>query len=64
VQENIKVVSGEETPMWRKMALFLIPLMLSNALQSIGQLIGTIVVGRWLGVNALAAISAFFRFSS
>nr|NNM89758.1 MATE family efflux transporter [Bacilli bacterium] len=46
--------------MWRKMALFLIPLMLSNALQSIGQLIGTIVVGRWLGVNALAAISAFF----
>ncbi len=60
MQDTVKVVSGEETPMWRKMALFLIPLMLSNALQSIGQLIGTIVVGRWLGVNALAAISAFF----
>lgn len=42
------------------MAMFLIPLMLSNALQSVGQLIGTIVVGRWIGVNALAAISAFF----
>lgn len=42
------------------MAMFLIPLMLSNALQSVGQLIGTVVVGRWIGVNALAAISAFF----
>ncbi len=47
-------------PMWQTMAVFLIPLMLSNALQSVGQLIGSIVVGRWIGVNALAAISAFF----
>ncbi len=46
--------------MWQTMAVFLIPLMLSNALQSVGQLIGSIVVGRWIGVNALAAISAFF----
>jgi putative MATE family efflux protein len=46
--------------MWRTMFMFLIPLILSNALQSIGQLIGSIVVGRWLGVDALAAISAFF----
>ncbi len=44
----------------RSMFIFLIPLILSNALQSIGQLGGSIVVGRWLGVNALAAISAFF----
>lgn len=49
-----------QKPMWQKMSMFLIPLMLSNALQSVGQLIGTIVVGRWIGVNALAAISAFF----
>lgn len=47
-------------PVWRAMLIFLVPLMLSNALQSIGQLAGSIVVGRWLGVNALAAISAFF----
>lgn len=47
-------------PIWRAMLLFLIPLILSNVLQSIGQLFGMIIVGRWLGVNALAAISAFF----
>ena len=45
---------------WRTMLIFLVPIMLSNGLQSIGQLIGSIIVGRWLGVNALAAISAFF----
>ncbi|CAH0119290.1 Multidrug export protein MepA [Paenibacillus sp. CECT 9249] len=42
------------------MIMFLIPLLLSNVLQSIGQLVGSIVVGRYLGVDALAAISAFF----
>ncbi|QED50212.1 MATE family efflux transporter [Cytobacillus dafuensis] len=42
------------------MLLFLIPLLLSNILQSIGQLFGMVIVGRWLGVNELAAISAFF----
>ncbi len=51
---------AEHQPVWRKMLLFLVPIMLSNALQSIGQLVGSIVVGRWLGVNDLAAISAFF----
>lgn len=49
-----------EPPLWRSMFTFLIPLILSNALQSIGQLVGTVVVGRWLGVDALGAISAFF----
>jgi putative MATE family efflux protein len=44
----------------RSMILFLIPMILSNILQSIGQLAGSIIVGRWLGVDALAAISAFF----
>lgn len=47
-------------PVWRAMLVFLIPLILSNGLQSVGQLVGSIVVGRWLGVDALAAISAFF----
>lgn len=47
-------------PVWKVMFIFLIPLILSNALQSVGQLAGSIVVGRWLGVDALAAISAFF----
>ena len=60
VQEIDQRATGRQKPIWRVMAVFLIPLMLSNALQSVGQLLGTIVVGRWLGVNALAAISAFF----
>ncbi|MED0675926.1 MATE family efflux transporter [Aneurinibacillus thermoaerophilus] len=47
-------------PVWYSMFMFLIPLIISNALQSIGQLAGSVVVGRWLGVDALAAISAFF----
>lgn len=42
------------------MSMFLVPLLLSNVLQSVGQLFGMVVVGRWLGVNDLAAISAFF----
>jgi len=50
----------DNQPVWRPMLVFLIPLILSNALQSVGQLAGSIVVGRWLGVDALAAISAFF----
>lgn len=51
----------EETHRLRtSMFMFLLPLILSNALQSIGQLAGSIIVGRWLGVEALAAISAFF----
>lgn len=48
------------TPLWKTMLLFLIPLMISNALQSIGQLVGSILLGRWIGVEALAAVSAFF----
>ncbi|MDM5154294.1 MATE family efflux transporter [Bacillus sp. DX1.1] len=50
----------ESKPIWRSMSMFLIPLLLSNILQSVGQLFGMVVVGRWLGINALAAISAFF----
>ncbi|GIO32481.1 MATE family efflux transporter [Paenibacillus albilobatus] len=49
-----------QSGVYRAMIAFLIPLILSNALQSVGQLVGTIVVGRWIGVDALAAISAFF----
>ncbi|HJV45866.1 MAG TPA: MATE family efflux transporter [Bacillota bacterium] len=49
-----------QQPLWKTMVTFLIPLILSNALQSIGQLAGSIIVGRWLGVDALAAISSFF----
>jgi putative MATE family efflux protein len=51
---------GTTAPIWRTMFVFLIPLILSNALQSIGQFVSSVIVGRWLGVDALAAISSFF----
>ncbi|GLC89615.1 MATE family efflux transporter [Lysinibacillus piscis] len=41
---------------------FLIPVMLANVLQSLGQVAAMFIVGRNLGVDALAAISAFFPF--
>lgn len=41
---------------------FLVPVMLANVLQSLGQVFGMFIVGRNLGVDALAAISAFFPF--
>ncbi|WP_148212056.1 MATE family efflux transporter [Thermobaculum terrenum] len=42
------------------MLSFLLPLILGNALQSVGQLAGSIVLGRWIGVGALAAVANFF----
>jgi putative MATE family efflux protein len=47
-------------PMWLSLLFFLIPLMLSNTLQSIGGTISSILLGRGLGEYALAAASAVF----
>ncbi|AOY16514.1 MATE family efflux transporter [Bacillus sp. ABP14] len=58
--EKLKNQEKGERAIWKSMSMFLVPLLLSNILQSVGQLFGMVVVGRWLGVNELAAISAFF----
>jgi putative MATE family efflux protein len=47
-------------PMWLSLLFFLIPLMLSNILQSIGGTVSSILLGRGLGEYALAAASAVF----
>lgn len=44
----------------KTMILFLIPVVFSSVIQSLGQVIGTVVVGHTLGEDSLAAISAFF----
>ncbi|MGG1574721.1 MATE family efflux transporter [Fictibacillus sp. NRS-1165] len=44
----------------KPMLLFLVPLFFSNIMQSIGQVAGMFIIGRWLGVDSVAAISAFF----
>lgn len=53
-------VFDESRPMWRLLASFLVPLMLSNLLQSAAQTAGSIWLGRLMGTTALAAISAVF----
>ncbi|GAC1656684.1 MAG: MATE family efflux transporter [Vulcanimicrobiaceae bacterium] len=53
-------IFASSRPMWQTLALFLIPIMLSNVLQAAGQTFNSIFVGRLLGVDSLAAISAFF----
>ena len=46
--------------MWQWFAIFLIPVMIANILQSASQTFSTIFLGRMIGVNALAAVSAVF----
>jgi putative MATE family efflux protein len=47
-------------PLWQRFLLFLVPLMLSNILQSLSGTINSIFIGQLLGVEALAAVSTFF----
>ena len=53
-------IFDDSKPMWRIMLIFLIPLMISNILQSASQTFASIFLGRMIGVNALAAVSAVF----
>lgn len=49
-----------DKPMWQLLLAFLVPLMLSNILQSAGQTMAAIWIGRLISTNALAALSAVF----
>jgi putative MATE family efflux protein len=50
----------DSKPIWRTMLVFLVPLMISNVLQSASQTFTSIFLGRMLGVGALAASSSIF----
>ena len=50
----------ETGPLWRAFLVFLLPLMAQNILQSLSMTINSIMVGRILGVEALASASVFF----
>ncbi len=50
----------DEGPLWRTMLIFLLPLILSNVLQSLSGNITSIYLGRMVGVTAFAAVSAVF----
>lgn len=47
-------------PLWQRFSLFLIPLMVSNILQSLSGTVNSIYVGQLVGVEALAAIATYF----
>jgi putative MATE family efflux protein len=47
-------------PLWQRFVLFLLPLTLSNILQSLSGTINNIYIGQMIGVEALAAVSVFF----
>ncbi|QDQ03274.1 MATE family efflux transporter [Lysinibacillus fusiformis] len=49
-----------ERPIANPMIAFLIPVIFASVLQSLGQVFGIILVGQTLGVDSLAALSAFF----
>jgi MATE family, multidrug efflux pump len=50
----------DSKPMWQALLVFLIPLILSNVLQSANATMNSIFLGRMVGVYSLAAASAFF----
>jgi putative MATE family efflux protein len=53
-------VSDRTPPLWRTFLAFLAPMMLTNILQSLVGTINGIYLGQMIGVDALAAASAFF----
>jgi putative MATE family efflux protein len=53
-------VIDDSKPIWRTMLVFLVPLMISNVLQSAGGTFINIYLGRMIGVGALASASAIF----
>ena len=46
--------------LWKTFLVFLAPLMLSNALQSLFGTVSNALLGQMIGVDALAAVSVFF----
>jgi putative MATE family efflux protein len=57
---RMSIALSDARPIWQSLGIFLIPLMLSNVLQALGQTANSVYLGRLVGVNALAAVSAIF----
>ena len=51
---------SKPTSLWKTFLVFLAPLMLSNALQSLFGTVSNVFLGQMLGVDALAAVAVFF----
>jgi putative MATE family efflux protein len=55
-----RLALDDSRPIWQAMLVFLVPLMLSNILQSAAATLNSVYLGRLIGVHALAAASSFF----
>ncbi|WP_423066381.1 MATE family efflux transporter [Devosia sp. CN2-171] len=53
-------MNDHSKPLWQRFLVFLVPLMVSNILQSLSGTINNIYIGQMIGVKALAAVSVFF----
>ena len=53
-------IFDQSRPLWQVMVFFIIPLVGGNILQSASGTINSIYIGRLIGVDGLAALSAFF----
>jgi len=54
------IALSDARPIWQSLAIFLVPLMLSNILQALGQTANVIYLSRLVGVKSFAAVSAIF----
>ncbi len=54
------IALSDARPLWQSLLIFLVPLMLSNVLQALGQTANSAYLGRLIGVRSLAAVSAIF----
>src|ERR1700682_6708161 len=55
-----RLALDDSRPIWQAMLVFLVPLMLSNILQSASATLNSIYLGRLIGVHPLAPASSFF----
>lgn len=59
-RKRLSIALDDSRPLWQSLGVFLLPLMLSNVLQSLGQTANSVYLGRLVGVSSLAAVSAIF----
>jgi putative MATE family efflux protein len=56
----VNVPMAAQLPLWRRFLVFLVPMLLSNVLQSLSGTLNSVYLGQMLGVGALAAATTFF----
>lgn len=58
----MKQASLTEGPIFQRLIIFSLPMILGNLLQQIYNLVDTLIVGKWLGPESLAAVGSSYTF--